>query len=175
MKKNILLSFLLILFFTQCKSLPIQRVKQSMTKSFSMDLLVPDIFYKSRDLMFNTFSNNIMDNDSIIILEYYTDGLGQYSCTIYESKDKLVRKYFLVTSIKEGIVIADSLVSTDLKDNILIMVLNSQLEKIKMEGENSTLTPSARLIISILRKDDKKRRFNLETLNTFRFATKSYN
>ncbi len=119
--------------------------------------------------MLKTFSDQIVDNDSIIILEYGGGMTGGYSCTIYESQNATIREYSAAKSIKKGIVVVDSLVSDGgMGDPILSMVLDSKFEEIKEEGENSMLTPT-NLIITILRKDKKKKKFNIETIRTFAF------
>ncbi|MDL2291825.1 hypothetical protein LJB80_01585 [Bacteroides sp. OttesenSCG-928-F21] len=122
--------------------------------------------------MFKKIPDDVMKNDSIIILEYYTDGLSRYSCTIYESEDKTERGYTVATSIKDRVVVIDSLRSIRLKDDILPMVLKGQLQKIVEEGKKTTLTPGGRLIITILRKEENKNKFNIQTVKSFKFIVK---
>lgn len=165
----LMLSLLSVLLMTQCRSIPSQQIGKMMNKSISYSLWNSDFFYQSRKLMFNTFSDNVTENDSIIILEYFTEVITNYYCTIYESKNKSTRGYSASTSIKEGNVIIDSLSRMDLRDGILPMVLERRFEEIKKRGEEALITPSTSLIISILRKDEKKKRFNIETFKTYEF------
>ncbi|MDL2211042.1 hypothetical protein LJB79_00480, partial [Bacteroides sp. OttesenSCG-928-M17] len=66
----------------------------------------------------------------------------------------------------------DSLRSIRLKDDILPMVLKGQLQKIVEEGKKTTLTPGGRLIITILRKEENKNKFNIQTVKSFKFIVK---
>ncbi|WP_291528352.1 hypothetical protein [Bacteroides sp. UBA939] len=174
MKKTIFLSLLLALLMIQCKSLPVRKIEKMMKKSMPYKVWEPDFFYKSRKLMLKTFSDRIMDNDSIIILEYSGSWTGGYSCTIYESQNTTIREYSAAKSKKKGVTVVDSLVSDGgMGDPILSMVLDGKLEEIKQEGENPMLTPTTDLIITILRKDNKKKKFNIETIGTLKFIVRN--
>jgi len=160
---------ILVLFFCQCRTTQLDVLKNTIRKSTSIKFLNLQEFNKSRELMLNTISPNVIENDSIIILEYFSDGVSGYYCTIYESKNKLCRRYFTDRSIKKGAIYIDSLRASNVNDEILPMIINGQLDEVKKRGDNSTLTPAASLIINIITKDANKKEFNKKTLVTQKF------
>ena len=160
--------FIFVLLF-QCKTTQLESFKNSVRKSTSINFLNPQEFNRSRELMLNTFSVDVMENDSVIIMEYFPDGLQNYYCTIYESKDKIVRRYRANVSIKKGAIYVDSLSTSNVKDEILPMIIDGKLDEVKKRGEKTTLTPASTLIINILTKDEDKADFKIKTVRTRNF------
>lgn len=169
MKNNwIYILFIPILFF-QCKTTQLEKFEKAVKKSTSIKFLNPQEFKKSRELMLSTFSPNVIESDSVIILEYFADGIHGYYCTIYESRDRICKMYSAVVSIKNGAICVDSLERSNVKDKILPMIINGDLDKVKKKGDKTTLTPAALLIINILTKEGDKPEFNVRTVITRNF------
>lgn len=162
------LLFIPILFF-QCRTTQLEKFENTVRKSPSINFLNPQEFNKCRELMLNTFSPDVIENDSVIILEYFADGTHGYYCTIYESKDKLCRSYLAVRSIQKGAIYVDSLRTSDIKDKILPMIINGQLSEVKNRGDKTTLTPATTLIINILIKNKDQTVFSANTVVTQNF------
>ncbi len=157
-----------ILFFCQCKTSQLSRIENLVKKSTAIKFLNKQEFDQCRGLMLKTLSPSIMHNDTIIILEYFPDGTGSsYSCSIYESRNRTVSIYTTIKSMQKGEIHIDSLaLLSNVKDYILPMVINNQLDEVKKRGDATTLTPASTLILNILSKDKAKNRFTIQTLNT---------
>ena len=156
-------------FFLQCRTTQLEKIENMVRKTTPIKFLNSQEFNVCRELMLKTFSANVIENDSIIILEYFADGVQGYYCTIYESKDRILKGYYAARTIKNGDIHVDSLKMSNVRDKILPMVINSQLNEVKKRGDNTTLTPAATLIINILIKNEDKTNFNIETILTQNF------
>ena len=169
------MGMLTLFCFCQCKSLHERSIEKLVKANTKPDYFNPYFFQKSQELMFDLLPSEVSKSDTVIILEYFTSvPSGNYSCTIYESKNKTVNSYQAATSIVKGDVRVDSLKQLDLKDYILPMVLNNQLQEIKNRGNLSCITPSTKLIINILIKDKTKKKFDLQRLETLDFDASPY-
>ena len=168
--KYVFIVFISILFF-QCKTTQLRKFENAVRKSTSINFLNLQEFNRSRELMLNTFSPDVIENDSVIILEYFADGIHGYYCTIYESKGSL-RHYSAARNIKRkgGSIYVDSLKTSDVKDRILPMIINGELNDVIKKGGGATLTPAALLIINILTKNENKTGFDTKTVVTQKFS-----
>lgn len=169
MKRSILFSFILFLFF-QCKTGDLDALKRSVDDSYKAKFN-NYVFHESRKLLYESLSPAIMQNDTIIFLERFESSLGNYWCTIYESNNKQTRQYVAQKSIRNGIVHIDSLTISKVPDKILKMVQRGDLDEVKKRGNATTITPAATLIINIGVKNIKKKKFNFSTLITQEFST----
>lgn len=160
--------FISILFF-QCKTTQLEKFENSVRKSTSVNFLNLQEFSRSRELMLSTFSPDVIENDSVIILEYFADGIHGYYCTIYKSKDKFYRCYSAVRSIKKGVIYVDSLELSNIEDKILPMIIKGQLGEVKNRGDKTRLTPETKLVINILIKNKDQTDFNINTVITQKF------
>jgi hypothetical protein len=149
----------------------LNKLKKEIKKSYSVKYLNKNEFDKSRDLMFKSLSPDIMNNDTIILLEYFTSVNGNYVYTIYESNNKSIKKYVAQKSIRDRGVYVDSLKASNIPDKILNMVRMGKLDEVKRRGDATTLTPAATLIINVGVKNKKKEKFDFTTLITQSFST----
>ena len=166
MKNKYIIFSLVISLFIQCKTNKLAQIQKGIIKSYPAKFLNKRDFDKSRTLMFENLSPEILSNDTIILLEYFSDIHRTYYYTIYESNDKSIKSYIAATSIKSGKFYVDSLRASNIDDKILKMILTNKLNEIKKRGDATTLTPAAILIINIGVKDKEKNKFNFKTLVT---------
>ena len=173
MKYILKFSIVLIFSFTliQCQTSRHSQIKKEIIKSYSVKSLNKEEFDESRKRMIETLSPEIIENDTIILMEYFTNVNGNYSCTIYESKNRLTNRYIAQRSMKKNRIYVDSLVSLNIPDKILGMVLAGDLDEIKIRGDEITITPAATLIINIGVKNKEKKKFDFITLVTQEFST----
>lgn len=157
----------IVFMFVQCKSSELSQIKRLVNHSASFKWLNPKQFESGRKLMFNKLNDDILQSDSIIIMESFPDGTGSYYTAIYGSKNKTVACYQEVMEI--GKLTVDSLKYWSGHDDILSMVIRGELEEVKSQGEHSLITPSSRLIINILTRDDRGK-FKRETIVTWEFS-----
>lgn len=169
-----LLGIAILLCFCQCKSVQVRRIEKLIKTNTRSDYLNQDYLDKSRKFMFDLLPE-ASKSDTVIILEYWR-GIPSpsYACTIYESKNNKVKRYITVSSLVKNGIRVDSLEQTDLKDYILPMILNNQLEEIKKRGDSSGFTPATTLIINILIKNKLKKKFDIQRLETLDFPYRPY-
>lgn len=104
-------------------------------------------FDKSRNLMIESLSHDIVDNDSIVFIEYFTSVNGNYSVTIYQSNKKRTERYVAKRSIKKVKMYIDSLMLyPNIPDKILDMIRRGNLDEIKKRGDATILPPAATLM-----------------------------
>ena len=168
--------FLLISFlFIQCKTTSLIQIRKDIANSYPIKGWLNQTFFdQSRALMFNSLPADIIQNDKIIILEYFTDGLAHYSFSVYQSNDQATKYFNVLTKRLNKKDIEYSLVKLDIPDKILEMVLRGELDEIKERGCQSALTPGAVLVINIGIRDEERRRFNFTTLVTRKFIVPEY-
>lgn len=160
----------IIPFFFQCRTNQLGQIKKEIKRSYSIKYLNKYEFEESRSLMFENLSPSIVNNDTIILLEYFTSVNGNYSCTLYESNTRQAKKYVAQKSIKNRRVYVDSLRVLNIPDKMLKMVQLGELDEIKRRGNATTLTPAATLIINIGVKNKEKKKFDFRTLVTQSFS-----
>lgn len=171
MQTRFMLCLFLVFSSFQCDAGELQKIRKELEKTSCVKFLNKKEFEKSRSLMLEKLPSNLLENDTIVFMEYFSDGVGVgYYCTIYKSSDKSVERYIAKRSIKENKVCVDSLIVLDVPDKILEMVHVGKLDEIKKKGDTTTLTPSATLIINIGVKDKKQMKFNFTTLVTQNFS-----
>ena len=162
--------FFFILLFLQCRTNYLVQIRRDLKKSSSIKFINKEEFEKSRNLMFSKLPSNVLKNDTIIFIEYFTDGMSVgYYCTIYQSSDKSVNGYVAKKSIKDKKVHVDSLMILNFPDKILTMIREGKLDEIKEKGNMTTITPAAALIINIGVKNEQKMKFDFTTLITQSF------
>lgn len=167
--KRILLYTLIAFLFIQCGSTSsLNQVKRLVNKSTNLKFLNPTEFEASRKFMLEKLGDEIVSSDTIIILEEFPDGVGDYNTSIYESNNKTVRSYYAARN-PTNLTVIDSLVCWPFRSNILAMVVRGEIEEVKYKGDNSTLTPTAHMIINIITKN-KKGKFVTKTILTYDFA-----
>ena len=167
MKIKYLLLLLMPLLFIQCKTTGTKQIRKDIVKSYPIKRwLNQDFFDQSRTFMFNSLSADIMQNDTIIILEYLTDGLSRYSFSIYQSKDKSIQRGRTTISPKHMNL---SLETLNGADKILEMVQRGEIDEVLERGDKSAWTPGAILVINIGVRDKDREKFNFTTFITKRF------
>jgi hypothetical protein len=162
--------FVIFLLF-QCKTNQLGKIKKEIMESYSVRHLNKEEFDESRNLMIKNLSPEIVKNDTIILLEYFTGVNGNYSYTLYESTTRQVKRYVAQKSIRNRKVYVDSLRISNIPDKILKMARMGKLDEIKQRGDATTITPAATLIVNIGIKDREKEKFNFTTLVTQEFST----
>lgn len=170
MKIKYILCLSIILLFFQCKTTKLKEMKKEIRKSYTAKFN-GEIFDKSREFLYKSLAEDILKNDTIIFLEYFTSSNLNYSYTFYESNTRQAKKYVAQKSVKNGRVHIDSLRMSNIPDKILKMVQMGKLNEIKRRGDATTLTPAATLIINIAVKDKEKEKYNFTTLVTQEFST----
>ena len=164
MKIKYALLLLAVLLFVQCKTTGLTQIKRDINNSYSIKSSNKGAFGQSRALMFKTLPADIMRNDTIIIIEYYTSDNLNYFVSLYQSEDKTIECHRIVFNRYSEKQITYSLVPTDFPDKIMEMVIRGDIEEVKRRGDNRDWTPVTTLIINIGVKDQKKEKFNFTTI-----------
>jgi len=170
MKIKYLLLLLMPLLFIQCKTTGTKQIRKDIVKSYPIKRwLNQEYFEQSRALMFNSLPADIMQNDTIIILEYFTGGQS-YSFSVYLSKDKSIQrgKTTIPPSPKHMKLSLETLDSTD---KILEMVQRGDMDEVLERGDKSAFTPSTALVINIGVRDKDREKFDFTTFITKSFST----
>ena len=169
MKIKYILFLLMPFLFIQCKTTGIIQIRKDIIGSYPAKFLNISSFNQSRVLMFDSLPTDLLKNDTIILIERFTDIDGHYSYTIYQSRNQSIKWHMASRSVVNGKVVIDSLRVLDIPDKILEMVRRGELDEIRIRGEKSEITPTTILIINIGIND--KRKFNFTTLISKVFST----
>lgn len=165
MRIKYILYLVIVFLFFQCKTTQLGQIEKEIRSSFTGKFLTQEIFDSSRDFMFKKLSPEILNSDTIILLEYFIDSKSNYAVTIYESSNQQRKRYNARKSIKGGRVHVDSLaLYPNVPDKHLDLARKGKLEDIIKSMEAETLTPSSILILNIGIKDKEKNKFNFTTL-----------
>ncbi len=162
----VLLLFIVVLF-CQCK--PSQQIVRLLNKEHIL-LNLKKYNSRARKLLVSELSPDVWKNDTIIILESSKDDPSPtYSCWIYESKEKKV-KWFLGIHRKpnayDGV---DSLKYMGNDAYYVQIILNHQLDEFKRFGEKYKVNPYGDFRAYILTKEKGKRKFAIQTAQTYFF------
>lgn len=172
MKIKYVFCFIILFLFSQCKTSKLAQIRKEIRNSFSIKYLNKEDFDRSRSLMLEKLSPDILKNDTIIIIEGFYGFNGHYFVSIHESNNNKNRYYIAKSSIKEGKVHVDSLMLyPNAPNKVLDMVKKGELDEIKKRGDTTTLTPAATLIINIGVNNKETDKFDFTTLITRAFST----
>ena len=174
MKIKYILFLLMPFLFIQCKTTELIQIRKDIIGSYPAKFLNISSFNQSRALMFDSLPTDLLKNDTIILIERFTDVNGHYSYTIYQSHNSSVKEQVVSRSVVNGKVVIDSFRVLNIPDRILEMVRRGEVDKVIEGGNKSALTPPNTIIINIGVRNKERERFNFTTLITREFIVPEY-
>ena len=145
--------------------------KRNFKKNYNFNFLNQKQFDKSRELVLKTLDKNLLNNDTIVLIEKYTDVMPVYFCSVYFSEGNIFTHYKVDNKI-----IGEKYTSelelhkytyTKFSDYILKEIRKNKINLIIKKGGVSRITPETRLIISIISKENKKYRYQTFVTSMF--------